>query len=154
MNPNNQAPLPSGPPTFANGASVPGTAPAPAPLPEAESKAEPTPTPQASKPPKRPAPPKRVAQRTEVTNIQRKRSGQVVEEHDNTTHVPHEVAIENPRHVHASLSGTKNLGNFESAKVTVGVTLPCENNDLAQDQACDRALEFVTRRVEEELSNH
>lgn len=60
--------------------------------------------------------------------------------------------------VFVSLGMTKNLGNYESLKMTVGVTLPSEPNDQALEATygvakawCDEHLNQIVAEVNSEL---
>jgi hypothetical protein len=53
-----------------------------------------------------------------------------------------------PAKVYRSYSLTVNLGNYESAKVSVGVTVPCYLEEM--EDADKYAADFCTKRVIEE----
>jgi hypothetical protein len=48
-------------------------------------------------------------------------------------------------HVHVSGSQTLNLGNYESVKITVGVTLPCAKSDLSE--AYEWSTNWVSNKI-------
>jgi len=60
--------------------------------------------------------------------------------------------ITDPAHVTVGGKLTKNLGYFESAQVTVSLTLPCEMDDAGLDAAYMRASAWVETKIEEELA--
>ena len=49
--------------------------------------------------------------------------------------------------VNVSMGMTRNLGNYESLKITVGVTMPCEESDLNATYMV--AKEWVDARINE-----
>jgi len=102
-----------------------------------------------------PAPGKvtKVPQHTDFASTQMKQSGQVVGEKEVVEHTPAPAGMVDPRHVHVSLSATKNLGNYESVKVTIGVTRPCENTDAAEFAMVDEVMRVVHTRTQQELAN-
>lgn len=50
--------------------------------------------------------------------------------------------------VHMSISVTRNLGNYESVKLTVGLTLPCDPVPQEIDDTYDSVKEWVDARIE------
>ena len=50
--------------------------------------------------------------------------------------------------VTVSLGVTRNLGNYESVKATVSLTLPCDNNEKDIDMAFHEARGWVDTRIE------
>ena len=59
--------------------------------------------------------------------------------------------ISEPARVEVSLGLTLNLGNFESARLSVGVTVPCYKEET--DAAFEFAKEWVASRVATEVKN-
>lgn len=53
-----------------------------------------------------------------------------------------------PAEVSVACALTINLGNFESAKITVSVSLPCYKEEI--DDAYDFAQKWVENRIEQE----
>jgi hypothetical protein len=53
-----------------------------------------------------------------------------------------------PAEVSVSCALTINLGNFESAKITVSVSIPCYKEEI--DDAYDFAQKWVENRIEQE----
>lgn len=56
-----------------------------------------------------------------------------------------------PAFVRVSAGGTYNLGNFESLRLDVSVTIPCRPDRI--DRAYQQASEFVAEKLGEEESN-
>ena len=72
---------------------------------------------------------------------------------ETTTEKPARVIA--PASIYLEKSVTKNLGKFNSAKVTVGITLPVDYTDamLAKVQeAIDVAVDIVDERIADEVS--
>ena len=57
--------------------------------------------------------------------------------------------VENPAFVTVSMGLTRNLGNFESLKVLVGVTSRCENTPESIEETYDVLKEWVDTKVSE-----
>lgn len=112
-------------------------------------KPEPKTTPR-GKPPRRRAP--IVGQKTEVLNIERRKSGEVTDQEDNVTHTLGTEAIINPAHVTVGVSATRNLGNYESVKVSVQVTRPHLDTDEQRERVFAEASAWVEAKVGEELA--
>jgi len=53
--------------------------------------------------------------------------------------------------IHASGQHTVNLGNYESAKIMVGLTMPADKDDI--DNAYDFAISWVSTRIEKEIKD-
>lgn len=70
------------------------------------------------------------------------------EESTDTVSVP---IFSNPAHVKVSGSVTKNIGNYESVKVAVEVTLPCHAEGSEIEKAYDIASTFVNHKIQDEV---
>jgi hypothetical protein len=53
-----------------------------------------------------------------------------------------------PSVVTLSMAVTRNLGNFESVKMMVSLSMPCENSDIAREEAFNEVKGWVDNRVE------
>ncbi len=62
-------------------------------------------------------------------------------------------SIVNPAHVSVMGKVTKNLGDYNSAQVSVGITLPCEATEEALEETYKRASAWVSAKIETELEN-
>lgn len=76
-------------------------------------------------------------------------------EKSSTTSLPsHDELAEltNPAMVATELSITKNMQNFESLKVSVSITSPCECNDLAKLATHAHDIELAMKMLEKEAA--
>jgi hypothetical protein len=76
--------------------------------------------------------------------------GQVAEENTQSEDLgsSHFPAGVEPAFVRVSVGSTYNLGNFESLRLDVGVTLPCRVEDI--DETYRRASDYVAEKLQEE----
>lgn len=56
-----------------------------------------------------------------------------------------------PAYVRVSASATKNLGNFNSVKVQVDISLPCYPEGTEIDRVYDIASAWVNQKIQDEL---
>lgn len=61
-------------------------------------------------------------------------------------HIP---AGEDVAHIEVSIGLTRNLGNYESVRINVGITLPCPANAEAIDATYMEAKGWVDSRIEQ-----
>lgn len=97
-----------------------------------------------------------VARGTATVSTQKKVSGEELTSAPPKTH-DFEIPVEgaNPAYLAMGIAFTKNLGNYESLKINVQVSLPCANNDEAISacrkkvaKMCDRWLDYEFEQVE------
>jgi len=104
-------------------------------------------------PPKRRQPPaKRGTSGSSQTTTTKKRSGQVVDEKTDNQMLPESESMLNPAHVTVGGSVTKNLGDYESAKVAVQITRPCFDTDEAIEHTYSQCAAWVDTKIREELA--
>lgn len=65
-----------------------------------------------------------------------------------------------PAMVNVTMGLTRNLGNYESLKITVGLTMPCEPTSQGIDDAfheakgwVDSRIEFINQEVQQEIDS-
>jgi hypothetical protein len=87
-----------------------------------------------------------------IKSVEHKMQGKLIDEADtNETFVGTDEA--NPAYVGVSGSTTKNLGNYESLKVSVSVNLPCAPTAPAVRKTFDAASEMVAEFIKLEIDN-
>ena len=78
--------------------------------------------------------------------------GATVSQVDNTDKV--EIPLENiknPGYVGVKGGITKNLGNFESARIEISISLPCHPSDAGLEETYQKATAFVDDLIAREL---
>lgn len=65
---------------------------------------------------------------------------------EETLHKGLVIPLDKLHQLHVSGSSTVNLGNYNSAKITVGITMPCTKDTLAE------SYDFATAWVESKIS--
>ena len=63
----------------------------------------------------------------------------------------HPESINNPAHVSVMGKITRNLGDFNSAQVSVGITLPCVATPEAIEKTYQTCTAWVEKKIEQEL---
>lgn len=102
-----------------------------------------------SNPPKR-----RVRKAVASVTAENTEKGLVVDSKTKSVVVPDiSYTCDNPAMVSVSGKVTKNLGNYESLSVSVGISLPCNPNDKEIDKAYDYASSFVDKYTIKELQS-
>jgi hypothetical protein len=91
--------------------------------------------------------------RTESVDVSVKnnRTREVSESRSFNDTVPEGKFISHPAHVTCALSITKNLDNYESAKISCSITRPCEDTDEECDRIWAECLEWVKGKIDPEL---
>jgi len=103
-------------------------------------------------PPSRRRPPaKKATKQTSVTSTQRKDKGQVIHEEESHDSEILSESILNPAHVTVGGSFTKNLGNYESVKITVQLTRPCFDEEEEIERVYAEATEWVGGKIDEQV---
>jgi hypothetical protein len=65
---------------------------------------------------------------------------------------PVSESLLNPAHVTVAGKITRNLGDFNSAQVSVSLTLPCLATDSDIDACYEKVTAWVGKKIEEELA--
>jgi len=96
----------------------------------------------------------KLGQRTEIESFERKdnRTGEVIESREKTEHTPEGRFWEPPAHITCGLSVTKNLGNYESAKMTCQITRPCVDRVEEHDRVWEEEKDWVSSKIDAEVS--
>lgn len=103
------------------------------------------------KPRKRVAPSKATASGSATSSVERRSGGEVVDESTSGERLAPQEVGNDPAMVHASGAFTKNLGNYESAKVSVSVSRPCKNDEESIESTYQWCLDFVNQKIDQEI---
>ena len=88
---------------------------------------------------------------TAVTTYTKEVSGVVTAEESISEVTKQVVVPEHPAVVSIEMGMTKNLGNYESFKISVSLSVPCGTDQASIDQTAEEAYEWVDDRVDKIL---
>lgn len=60
--------------------------------------------------------------------------------------------MDNPAKVKVTMGHTKNLGNFESLRIEVGIEVPCDNEKEVIEATYESAFKWVDDKVAEKIT--
>lgn len=84
------------------------------------------------------------------TSVERKVGKEAVSTKQKVDYIRTDNLPADPAYVSIGAGLTENLGNFESLRIDVRVSLPCDNNDKSIKQSADRASKLVQEFIEQE----
>lgn len=89
------------------------------------------------------------------SQVEKLKSGKVTEiVSEENIPVEEDIEVEdNPAEVNVEIGFTKNLGDYQSLRVTVGVRVPCANNPTSIDQAADWGKDFCDNKIQSILED-
>jgi hypothetical protein len=79
-----------------------------------------------------------------------KEGGKLMKEDTKDEYLPTPMKEGNPAYLSIMGSLTKNLGNYEAAKVSVSITYPCDPNDI--NESYDKLKNWLDKRLIQEIS--
>lgn len=85
-----------------------------------------------------------------VVTVKRTQAGSVLEDTEKRESIEITTFVTNPAYVTFACSTTKNMGNYESLRMEVRVSLPCYIEEI--DEMYNTAKDWVDTRLDKELS--
>jgi hypothetical protein len=85
-----------------------------------------------------------------TTTVERRRRGEVEDKREVNDKIPQSETIVNPAYVMVKGGVTLNLGDYNSARIDVSVTIPCVFTNKEMDRAFEYAASFVDEKIKSE----